>query len=397
MAADFGKHTDATTGQSNPTSIDPAKFDDVFRELSSKPALRVAFNGQGDVPQVQAPGAKGRIELAQNAAPGTDKPPYFRSTRVDPVEIEVAGHGLDNFTDKYEAWKQLKGFINKEGSDPTDAVVDAIKTSKMVGLGEVHTYDGDPNPPRDWATAHMKDFARAGTTDLFVEMPRILQPIFDRFNNDPNKGPLQIPDKIVGPDGKIIDTPAAQGALKMLRELSPDFLKMWTAARDAGIKIDAVDNDSNGWLFYDKDSPEAKTLALQRNHDMATNMLAILNQPTKPGEPPRKGIAWLGNMDVAEGESPLGIPALQEVKDQLAKTGQKTTTFFTQMAETAPTEDNTLVPLSFTVDRPVAAATHEPNGQPSILGRMGVWNKFRVTPPYNMDNWDQVIIFPKLP
>jgi hypothetical protein len=392
---ELGIPSDANTSPGKSKNIDPAKFEDVYRQLSGPPLVRVAYNGEANAQDAGGPPRK-RIELAQNVSPGTDKHKYFSTTDADPDEIAAAGHGLDGFKDKAEAWKQVKGFINEKGRDPTEAVVDAIKNNKMVGLGELHEAD-PPNPPRDWAAAHMKDFARAGTTDLFAEMPKILQPVFDKFNSDPKKGPFQIPDKIVGPDGKVIDTPVAKGALEMLREFQqsdPDLFKMWTAAREAGIKVQAVDNDANGLLFYnrDLDNPEVKRLTARRNQDMAANMLDILNQPTKPGDPPRKGIAWLGNVDIADGPGYQGTPALKTVKDELAKKGQGTASFFTQNAESEGDLQWSVCPLAYTVNRPVAAPTHEPDGKPSVLGRMTTLRGFSI--PYNYDNWDQVILFP---
>jgi hypothetical protein len=386
---DFGSPSDAITKRGKAELIDPAKFDDIHRQLSSPPLVRIADSGSGQP-------AESGVEGAQPAQQGGDKRPFFPNTGVAPEEVEFAGHGLDSFPDKFEAWKHVKEFVNQAGRDPTSAVVDAIKKDKMVGLGELHA-NGVPSPSREWATAHMKDFARAGATDLFVEMPKLLQPVFDKFNNDPKKGPFQIPDKLVGPDGKPDNRPQADGALKMLREFQesdPELFRMWSAARAAGMKVEPVDNDANGWLFHNPESAEAKRLTPLRNRDMAANMLSELNRPSKPGEPPRKGIAWMGNMDVADGPGNVeGRPALQIMKAELAKTGQRTESFFTQTATNEFDQQWSVFPLALTT-RPFAAPTHDSTGKPSILGRMGILSEHHIDPPYNYDNWDQVIVFP---
>jgi hypothetical protein len=393
--SDLGIPNDANALPGKTKNIEPAKFDDVYRQLSGPPLVRIAYNGEGGEQTTGAP-PKRRTELAQNTPQGTDQHKYFSTTEPDPDEVRFAGHGLDAFKDKAQGYKQVKEFINQNGRDPSAAVVDAIKNTNMVGLGELHE-DTPPNPPRNWAAAHMRDFARAGTTDLFVEMPKVLQPVIDKFNNDPKKGPFQIPDKIIGPDGKPIDTPVAKGALEMLREFQqsdPDFFKMWAAAREAGIKVHAVDNDANGLLYFNRnpDDPDVKRLTAQRKQDMAANMLGILDQPTKPGEPPRKGIAWMGNVDIADGPGYQGTPSLKIVKDALAKKGERTASFFTQNAESNGDAQWSIFPLAATVNRPVAAPTHEPDGKPNLLGRMTTLRGYAL--PYNYDNWDQIILFP---
>jgi hypothetical protein len=392
--SDLGTPNDANASPGT-KKIEPPNFEEVHRHLSGPPLVRIAYNAEGEAQTAGAP-PKRRTELAQNGPQGTDQHKYFSTDKPDPdlpTEIEIAGHGLDAFQNKTAGYMQLKEFINQNGRDPTAAVVDAIKKTNVVGLGELHE-DAPPNPPRDWAAAHMRDFARAGTTDLFVELPKVLQPVFDKFNNDPKKGPFQIPDKIIGPDGKPIDTPVAKGALELLRDFDPDFFKMWAAAREAGIKVHAVDNDANGWLYYSKDpnNPEAKRLTALRKQDMAANMLSILGQPTKPGEPPHKGIAWMGNVDIADGPGYQGTPSLKIMKDALAKKGEKVASFFTQNAESNGDAQWSVFPLAATVNRPVAAPTHGADGKPNVLGRMTTLGGHAI--PYNYDNWDQIILFP---
>jgi len=92
--------------------------------------------------------------------------PFIRdAATVLPVEVEIVGDALHSFPDKTEAWRKVKELVNREGRDPTNAVTDAISKSKMVGIGELHTV-GERNPNRDWAIAHMKDFAKAGTRSI---------------------------------------------------------------------------------------------------------------------------------------------------------------------------------------------------------------------------------------
>jgi len=225
-----------------------------------------------------------------------------------------------------------------------------------------------------------------------------LKPVFDKFNNDPAKGPFEIPDHIVGPDGKIDDSPVARGALELLHRIkasSPDIIGMWTAARDAGIRINPVDNDANGWLFSDPHNLEYVRLTARRNEDMAANILSVLNQPVKPGDPPRKGLAWLGNMHIADDGHGIDAekPALQIVKEELAKSAEKTTTFFTQI-NSRQSIASSLFALTISLDRPVAVATHGKEGSPNIMGQLGMASIATPALPFNLDSWDNVIVFP---
>jgi hypothetical protein len=297
---------------------------------------------------------------------------------------------------KRQIWNEVGPFINASGMSAVTAIVNAIHESRIVGIGEQHTFETNLNILM--ALNHMEDFARAGLTDLFIEMPSSAQPIFDKFNNG-TETELEIPDdpeQIVRPG---VDRDVAEGTLRLLRTIryasGRHYYQLWKAAKAAGIRLHAIDNASGGLVFILGDEGRNTDLNLaklinERDQDMMTAMLHALDAPAG-GLRARKGMAWLGLAHLPDAKAEATDKSAFEL---LRANGQRVTTFFTQVA--ANEKSATLTPFVFAryVNSVVAVPTH-------ATGRMrnplSAFNAFLVPNEgynYRLDDWDFVILYP---
>jgi hypothetical protein len=285
-----------------------------------------------------------------------------------------------------EAFGCMKRLIASESCDPKDVLVEAIKSSQVVGIGEVHTIFSY-NPHRQMGIELMKSFAQAGATHLAVELPKTLQPVLDAFNDDEKQGDLVIPATIIDSQGIENRSRAAAGALEFLSRInlwSPEIINMWKAARKNGIKICAIDSDHAGLLMAGIDVSNMMGALSRRDRVIKDNILAILN--LAPGS---KVIAWLGSLHIAAGTSDqaLARSAFEMIKSELAERGEKVTTFFSQIAQGKEALMTTLHPLTNDLEAPVVLPTG------NTLGQLPVF-----APPYShplrFDAFDHVIVYP---
>jgi len=370
-----------------------------------------------DDPENQAPKPDGQEKEQSKDKPG-DKPggkPYLESTqstqeefdsvrRTLPIspELEQRLEGVMTAIEQQqkESWKNVKELINKIGKPPKDALVDAMRNSQVVGIGEMHT--NGVNPHRDLGASIMQDLHnQGGATHLAVEFPKVLQPVLDKFNNDPAKGELEIPDKIIGPDGKEDTSEEARGALKFLhtiKEKAPDLIKVLSSARDAGMKVVCVDNNSSALLYADPKHPSIPQLMSQRDQDMKDNVMSIIDQPVKPGDPPPKVLAWLGELHFADSHGTEKQKSAGELlRTELDKRHQKITTFGSQIGNSRTANGTSLYPLTSTLTRPVSVATHDQGGQTNALGQMHLFtHRQEGFPDYNLSSFDHMMVFPKV-
>lgn len=339
-------------------------------------------------------------------------------TKLLPEEAESHSFatGLSG-AENAEAWRRAKEQLNREGQGALRSVTAAIESHRVIGIGEDHTYKEGYSAHIKFFTEHMKELAKAGVTDLMVELPMVAQPVLDAFNSDPARGDLKIPDQIVGPDGKAIDTPEAKGALEILRGFPPHYKAMWKAARDAGISLHAVDNNANALVPHYMDSwkgiefqlteaemrqmsdPKNRERMLARDADMAKNIQAVLEQPSPDGRE-RKGLAWLGSLHVADTheEPQKSKRAFQMLRESLGS-GQ-VTSFFSQLGE-APATQSGPYPLALQVEAPVAVSTGA-HGAGDAIGNLALYPKQDKVYPgqiyglkqSKLHDWGHVLFYP---
>jgi hypothetical protein len=372
------------------------ELNDIFPQLVKRAMKKAARAAEGNEQDKKAEDKKEK--------------PYLVSTEASDREVDVLRGALpvtaelkqrlvevlsDIQKHHRETWKKVKELINSEGRNPRDAVLKAAKESRFVGIGEVHTKDL-VNPHREFAADIMKDLADQGVTDLAVELPRILQPVFDQPLKD---GELTIPDKLMGPDGKEDTSREALGALTLLSRIkarSPELIKMWTEARRAGIEVRCVDNNGPALLLAAPNNPMLPKLMSQRESDIYANMKADLDRTREEGKPPRKMVAWLGDMHVADGRgSAKQKSAVELLKEDLKKKGEIVTTFASELGDSRASEGMSLYPLTEQLDRPVAVPTHDANGRGNVLSPVGFFREPIASHPYTLGAFDQVIIYPK--
>jgi len=294
---------------------------------------------------------------------------------------------------KAEVWAQIAPFINAAGEDPAIAVVNAIRRSRIVGIGEAHDHHGT-NLNLVFGIRHMQDFADAGITDLFIETSRASQPIFDKFNDDPSiSADLEIPDH---PEALMrfgFERDIAQGSLDAVRIWKlrePGHYELWKAARAAGIRIHAIDGLVNGLMFANPSDPRIPAGLRKRDADMAAAVQAILDDPA--GQP-RKGLLWLGAghlIDIADRQSFLGGDLSAAVL--LRAKGLSVTTFLAPAALEAYVSGLTTFTLARYVNRAVAVPLGETPLGPNPL------NDIRFQPKYpnglRLGTFDYAILYP---
>lgn len=157
--------------------------------------------------------------------------------------------------------------INRHGQKPAEALFEIMAQNRVLGIGETHV---SPNSQRNLGAEIMRGLKRAGATHFAIEAPAFIQPYLDRFVET---GELNVS--------------ALPPALR-----SDDFIKILKAARDAGLKITAVDANEK----YDEENgitlPANATnrhYPLNRDREMADNIADILKSPDN------KVIFWVGN------------------------------------------------------------------------------------------------------
>ena len=370
--------------------------------------------------QTPKPGDQKKEQSKDSLRDKSAAKPYFESTEVTEEEItlgrpqfpfepnippdikKMVEERLNQEKQKEkELLKNVKELINKIGGSPKDALIDAVRNSKVVGIGEMHARGG-VSPLRDLGTSVMQDLHdRGGATHLAVEFPKILQPVFDKFNNDPNKGELEIPDKIIGPDGKEDTSEEARGALRVLHWLKEgegqDLMIVPTAARNAGMKVVCVDNNNSALAAANPKHPSIPRLYSSRDQDMKDNVMGILDQQAKPGNPPPKVVAWLGSLHLMDSHGAEKQKSAGELlRAELEKHKQKITIFGSQVGEGRSAHMGSLFPLTTALARPVSITTHDQAGQTNVLGRTHMLiGRPEGTPDHNLSGFDHMLIFPK--
>ena len=106
--------------------------------------------------------------------------------------------------------------VNQHGSDPVQMAVQAMRNSRVLGLGELH--DGQSSQ-REFGGTVMAQLRQAGATHLAVEIPSNQQAMIDRFMQTGEINRSDLPFFLA----------------------HDNFVSMLRAARTAGLRIACVD------------------------------------------------------------------------------------------------------------------------------------------------------------
>jgi hypothetical protein len=291
---------------------------------------------------------------------------------------------------KRDIWARVRPFINQAGLDPAMAIVGAIKDSRIVGIGEQHT--NDINPSILYGIDHMRDFAGAGLTDLFVEMPTAAQPVFDKLNGSASaRAGIEIPDRADDLMRAGVDRVVAQGAIELLRTVrgnSSQYFELWRAAEANGIRVHAVDNASAALVFSAPNDPRMSGLVAVRDRDMKAAIMAVMDQPAVNGARRRKGLAWLGLAHITGANS---ADPFRSVVALLRESGIPVTTFATAIALNEKSGEEALFTVGRYLNRVVAVPTRDTRSAANPLGAIRFFPGANIP---RLDAWDYAIIFP---
>jgi hypothetical protein len=361
---------------------------------------------------------KKHLDTAKDAqaalAPGSG--PYITDSGLADVFDEVAKAivpppDLDKpaqLRRKRQIWSKVGPFINTAGLNPVTAIVNAIHGSRIVGIGEQHDHN-ESNLNMLMALNHIEDFARAGLTDLFIELPSPAQPIFDKFNDSTStEAELEIPDdpeQIVRPG---VDRDVAEGTLRMLRWFryvtASQHYQLWRAAKAAGIRLHAIDNASGALAVMVDDGNGNRDLQhvvrilkseKERDQDMMEAMLRVLDAPAGALRE-RKGMAWLGALHLADAKAEAADKSAFRL---LRAKGQRVTTFFAQVAVNEHSAGQTLFGVARYANRAVAVPTSATSATRNPLSALSAFvvpvlrDNF-YSSDYRLDNWDFAILYP---
>jgi hypothetical protein len=215
---------------------------------------------------------------------------------------------------------------------------------------------------------------------LAIELPSVLQPVFDQFNNGAKGSELVIPDKLEGQYGQ-----QALALLQAIKERSPDIVRVWKAARDAGIKVVPINND---WSLMPPDDPNRPAAIAARDQHMKDKLMDLYEKDKSTPI-----VAWLGSLHGAlrGPSSRKGAAQLLDEDDQFKKNGGTITSFHTQIAEEGA--DLTLHPLTDKFKKPVSAPTWT-GGEANALGVMSLFEN-PLTNVHRLADWDNVIVYPR--
>lgn len=321
------------------------------------------------------------LENAQRNSPVKER---FIPSKVDNAELlffSDAFQGLKK-TDAVKEIQDVNGLINEQGKPLREGLKAIVAGNRVIGLGEAHT-SNEINAGREWAIKELPNFRAEGITHLGVEVADCLKPIFEKFNRTKKGEPFSIPTEMIDP--------VADRALRnfsLIVQAYPDLLKLWTAARDNGIKLVPMDNSH---LFVDdkvRDRYEAS-----REKDMAKHVINVLNE-----NPQNKMLVWIGNQHLADTRGHYKHTMFAEELNKTLKQRNKGETLATVFTATTNTdmEDFSPTPFAQRVKEPVLVPTKNA-GKANDLGVMDMFADPKTDPKnmFPMSVYDHVAFFPK--
>lgn len=310
-------------------------------------------------PRVEEQNPEARAMLADVPIIGTDgggaKPAAkFFDRKPNEADMRLTADGI-----KPEQIERATARLNEIGQDPRKMILDAVKNSRVVAIGETHTV---PNGLQEDGTALMSQMKAAGLTHLAVEVKKDQQGMLDDF----------LSGKITSDEFKknFFGTTETNGR-------GDDWMKMMKTAHDAGIKVVAVDDYDDLGAHIDQLGIDPK-VAERRDNAMAGGVADIIDK-----DPRAKVMLWLGSDHLEQGTGRYGNETAGELlRQKAAKDGFNLTVISAQLEDLAR-GDNSAGALAGMAGRPVAFNTAAAGGEvQDLLGTRG--KKF-----------ENVILYPK--
>jgi hypothetical protein len=312
------------------------------------------------------------IELAQ--APVSPQERRERSDNLRDEEKLIA-----KFRKIHEVLRNSAEIVfETQGIPAEQAILAAAKKNAITFVGETHTYNGKRNPNREMLADLMKDLPKGSR--LAIELPDTLKPVFEQFNKSPQGSDLVIPEKIEGKYGQ-----QACDLLRAVKETSPDLVRVWIAARDAGIQVVPINNE---WSLMPPGDPDQPAVIEARDQYMKDRLKGLYDEDKNTPI-----VAWLGSLHGAlrgAGVRKWAAQLLAE-DEQFRKSGGTVTSFHTQIAEEG--EEFTLHPLTDKFKKPLSVPTYT-GGQANAVGVMSLFEN----PLVNLNrlaDFDNVIVYPR--
>ncbi len=254
--------------------------------------------------------------------------------------------------------------IGRYGTDPKSWLVAAMEKNRVLTIGEGHVYAGTSGH-HELGRSLMGALKDAGATHLAVELPFSRQDLLDHFSRTGSV------DESLLKSSKV--TNEYISTRKFLQ--SPDLMNVLTAAREAGLKIVAVD-DANSINV----GPYNGVFGTGRDNTMAANIANILTS-----DPKSKFVYWVGAIHA---EVAVDKRDHERASQILRKQGFDVCSVLPK--EKQPGRDNN--PLFALIDD-VKQPTLVPMNKARTLSRLPeLKTLFPIT--QNFGAWDAVIIYP---
>ena len=239
-------HDQVTFHKAKNTSLVP--IESTVQEKFGKPTIS-GLNEKGEILAYNFQDPKDQTHrndtppVPSKSLPGTTKEsPVFSDGKPTAAEIEWFKNIATS--DQIEA---VKREINKFGQSPQSAILDAVKRSRIVLFGELHT---TPDGMKAILGSMMSDLKAAGITHLAEEIRQKDQGLLDGIANG---------------DEKAIQD------FRKIYQVDDDWIAMTQAAAKEGIKIVAVD-----YNYADDADVSAPDIMRLRDNAMTNNMGSLV-------------------------------------------------------------------------------------------------------------------------
>lgn len=266
------------------------------------------------------------------------RPPYFAAVPQETLKSIAGKAGVS-----VEIVEKVRQEVNKFGLDPETQCVKAMKTYRLLGMGESHV---SRNPHRVFGATLMAKLKDAGATHLAIEQPAKSQPIIDAWLKGAKLDPKLLQD--------------------ILQE--PEYIQMLEAAKTAGLKVVCVDN---------RDCEDD-----ERDGFMAKNIERVLDENED-----NKVVFWVGNTHLGKasegGDDDDEDPPLITCAAELLRNKYSACVFasMTQM------QSLSLSKMVADVSRPVSIETNKTKALASFP-------KFADS-VVRFGDWENVILYPR--
>lgn len=288
--------------------------------------------------------------VTARSRPGERRRPYLASTPPPWYLLEPAD-GV-----RPEVLTSIAARINGVGQDPRAAIMEAVRSSRVIALGETHV---SPNGLRQDGLALIGQMRRAGVTHLAVEVSRDQQGLLDDF----------LHGRITRDEFKTRFYRTADH-----RGHGDDWLDIMQAAHRAGMRVVAVDDPRFGREVDYRDFSRAEVE--WRDTTMATMIGNIIRE-----NPNARVLFWVGANHLQRGTLRQGsLSAGELLHRQGEREGFGVSIFAAQLEDRASSTAQARA-LAGMASQPVAFRTRDVPNYATLPGGAG--------------QFDNVILYPR--